>query len=69
VPEYSFTVWEHDLDKPWVVVSQEHRTVTLDDGMSFSAWAAEQWPEPRWKVELDPWQDSPAWVGSGAPRR
>lgn len=59
VPEYSFTVWEHDAERPWIVVSQEHRTVTLEDGASFHEWARQAWPSPQWNFELDPWQDGP----------
>jgi hypothetical protein len=56
VPEYRFTLVEHDTDRPWIAVSQEHRTATLDEGVDFFRWAHEQWPAPRWKVEVDPWQ-------------
>jgi len=61
VPDYSFTVTEHDPRRPWIVLSSEHRTVTLEGDTSFFAWAAEHWPAPRWRVELDPWQLAPAW--------
>jgi hypothetical protein len=54
VPVYSSTLAEHDRDLPWIVVSQEHRTVTLDDTVNFHAWAAEQWPAPQWTIELEP---------------
>jgi hypothetical protein len=59
VREYSLTLTEHDPDRPWIVRGQGRQTVGLDDGLSFFAWAAEQWPAPRWSVELDPWQLSP----------
>jgi len=52
---------EHDPERPWIVLSQDHRTVTLDDDVTFFEWAHEQWPSPRWTVELDPWQIAPAW--------
>ena len=61
VPEYGFTVTEHDVDRPWIVLGSEHRTVSLEDGVAFFAWAHGQWPAPRWSVELDPWQLTPAW--------
>jgi hypothetical protein len=61
VREYGFTVTERDPDRPWIVLDSEHRTVTLEDGVSFFEWSAEHWPAPRWTVELDPWQLSPAW--------
>lgn len=55
VRDYGFTVTEHDLDRPWTVLSREHRTVTLEDGTSFFEWAHRTWPEPPYTVELDPW--------------
>ena len=56
VREYGFTITEHNPDKPWLVLAREHRTVTLEDGVEFFTWAHEQWPAPRWTVDLDPWQ-------------
>jgi hypothetical protein len=41
------------------VVGRGQRTVQLEDGADLFSWAREQWPEPRWTVELDPWQLSP----------
>jgi hypothetical protein len=61
VPEYSFTVTEHDPDRPWIVHQSEHRTVNLSDDVSFFDWAHTQWPAPRWNVELDPWQLGTGW--------
>jgi hypothetical protein len=59
--EYRFTVTEHDQDRPWLVLGREHRTTKLADELNFFAWAHEQWPAPRWSVELDPGQLTPAW--------
>jgi len=59
--EYRFTITEHDPDRPWIVLSSEHRTIKLPDGREFFAWAREQWPAPRWSVVLDPWQFTPKW--------
>jgi hypothetical protein len=59
VPEYSYTVTEHDENQPWIVVGRSHGEVTLADDRSFFEWAAEHWPAPRWSVDLDPWQLSP----------
>jgi hypothetical protein len=59
VCEYGFTVTEHDPERPWIVLARAHRTITLDDEASFFEWAAENWPAPRWTVELDPWQLAP----------
>ena len=60
--EYGFTITEHDPDRPWMVLASEHRTIKLPDGLDFFAWAHEQWPAPRWSVELDPWQLAPSWA-------
>ena len=54
--QYEFTLTEHDAARPWIVVRQEHRTVTLDAGLNFFEWAHSQWPAPRWTVELDKWE-------------
>jgi hypothetical protein len=59
VREYGFTITEHDPDRPWMVLSSEHRTIKLPDGMDFFGWAREQWPAPRWSVQVDPWELSP----------
>ncbi len=61
MPSFAFTVTEHDPDRPWIVRSQDHCTVTLDDNVKFFEWAAEQFPAPRWTVELDPFQLGPDW--------
>lgn len=58
--EYGYTVTEHDPDRPWIVRDQRHETVRLDAGMSFFKWAAGQYPQDRFTVELDPWELSPA---------
>ena len=59
VRRYSFTLVEYDAQKPWIVVATERRTAELDDGVSFSAWAREHWPEERYSVALDPWEEWP----------
>jgi hypothetical protein len=56
LPDYSFTRTEHDPVRPWIVRGSERRTIALDDGQSVFDWASERWPEPRWTVDLDPWQ-------------
>jgi hypothetical protein len=61
MPQFSFTLTEHDADRPWIVRGRKHRTVELDDGVSFFEWATRRWPTPRWTVELDPWQLGSAW--------
>jgi hypothetical protein len=64
VPGYSFTLTEHDADRPWIVVNQEHLTAALEERVNFFEWANERWPAPQWRVELDPWQLG----GTRAPR-
>jgi hypothetical protein len=61
--EYGFTITEHDPDRPWIVLAIERRTVKLPDGRDFFAWVHEQWPAPRWSVELDPWELGPRAAG------
>jgi hypothetical protein len=56
VPEWSYTVTEHDPEQPWLVIGREPHAVTLDADENFFVWAHERWPEPRWSVELDPFQ-------------
>jgi hypothetical protein len=55
---YSFTVTEHQPDKPWLVLGQERRIVELEDGENFFMWAHRAWPEPRFTVQLDPYQET-----------
>jgi len=61
VREYGHTITEHDADRPWIVLSSEHRTITLPDGLAFFSGAREQWPSARWTVQLDPFQLGPRW--------
>jgi hypothetical protein len=37
VPEFSFTVTEHDPTRPWIVLAREHQTVKLD-ASNFFDW-------------------------------
>jgi len=55
-----FLSLEYDPVRPWIVVGDiRHLTVELEDGASFSDWAAREWPIPRYEVQADPWQTSP----------
>jgi hypothetical protein len=54
--EYGYTLTEHDPTRPWIVVASERQTVKLEDGTNFFEWAHQEWPAPRWSVELDPGQ-------------
>ena len=56
VHSFSFTVTEHDPDRPWIVTGVEQRTVELEDDVEFFGWAAERWPAKRFTVQLDPWE-------------
>ena len=56
VRSFSFTVTEHDPDRPWIVTGVERRTVELEDDVDFFAWAAQRWPAERFTVQLGPWE-------------
>jgi hypothetical protein len=54
VAEFTYTVFEHDPQQPWIVRGEtQHLTVQLDRAADFPAWAAERWPSPRFTAELD----------------
>ena len=40
MPEFGFTITEHDPGRPWIVTGREHQTVRLDAGISFFDWAS-----------------------------
>jgi hypothetical protein len=61
MPEYSFTLREHDPERPWVVLGRERHAALLEDGQNFFDWAHERWPSSRFRVELDPGQLTQAW--------
>lgn len=44
-----------------MVLSREHRTIKLPDGLEFFGWGRDHWPAPQWSTELDPWQFAPKW--------
>jgi hypothetical protein len=54
---YTYTLTEHDADRPWLVVGHEHRSVELEDVTNFFEWAHRAWPAPRFTVQLDPYQE------------
>jgi hypothetical protein len=56
MPEYGFTLSEHDPERPWIVRSIAQETVALPDGTDFGEWAREHYPAPRFSVQQDPWQ-------------
>ncbi|MGI8714330.1 MAG: hypothetical protein ACR2NR_14370 [Solirubrobacteraceae bacterium] len=53
---YSFTVTEHDPERPWIIVGSGRHAIELEDDVQFFVWAREQWPAARFTVQLDPWQ-------------
>jgi hypothetical protein len=63
MPDFSYRVTEFDPERPWIVVGTSHGQVTLAYEASFFAWAHENWPAPRWSVELDPYELAP-WLRS-----
>jgi hypothetical protein len=46
MPEYRYTVTEHDPERPWIVRGSSHEEVALPDDSSFFEWAQEHWPAP-----------------------
>jgi hypothetical protein len=58
VTEFRFTVFEHDPNRPWLVLGPtKHLTVELERAGDFPAWASEHWPGDRYTAELDPGQE------------
>ena len=54
---WTYTLTEHQPDKPWLVVSVKRgMTIELEDGANFFEWSHQQWPADRYSVELDPYQ-------------
>lgn len=57
MPTYSYTVAEHDPDRPWIVVGEiRHLSVELGTSINFFEWAGQEWPGPHYAVQLDPYQ-------------
>jgi hypothetical protein len=54
---WSYTAFEHDRDRPWIVTGTRRGTAELDENQNFWEWASEHWPAPRFRVELDPGQE------------
>ena len=51
-----YVLFERDPAKPWLVIDVSHRTIELPNVGEFADWARQQWPSPRYTVELDPGQ-------------
>jgi len=57
VRTYSYTLTEHNPDKPWLIVRvRTQMKVELEEGRNFFEWAREHWPANLYTVELDPYQ-------------
>jgi hypothetical protein len=57
VPTYSYTLTEHNPEKPWLIVSvRRQMEIDLPDVHSFWDWAHQVWPTKRFTVQLDPGQ-------------
>lgn len=56
---WRYSVTEYDPERSWVVVSTRRgMTVELNDDVPFWDWAFEEWPTPRYKVELEPYEQA-----------
>jgi hypothetical protein len=55
VCECGYTVAEHHIERPWIVLDQRHETVELEDGTTFYEWAASYYAHHCYTVQLDPW--------------
>ena len=42
--EYGYTLIEYDPERPWIMIRQGHRTVTLDAGLNFFEWPTNSGP-------------------------
>jgi hypothetical protein len=49
-----FTLTEYDPDRPWIVRVTGRHVIELPDDEDFAVWAADRWPDQRFRVELDP---------------
>jgi hypothetical protein len=65
MPEFRYARAEYDPHRPWLVVGEiRHLTVELEDDETFTAWAAREWPRPRFRVTLEPGALAP-WQSPG----
>ena len=60
VHEYGFMITSTTLERPWLVLSSEHRTTKLPDGQDFSRGRTSTGRRLQWNIELDPWQLTPS---------
>jgi hypothetical protein len=59
VPAFSYSLTTYDPDRPWIVLSREHRVIELPEGADFVVWARETYPGDATMVELDPQTQQP----------
>ena len=51
---WTYTLTEHEPDKPWLVVSvRRGMTVELEDHADFFEWSQQQWSSDCYLVELE----------------
>jgi hypothetical protein len=60
---HGYRLIEYDALRPWIVLSQQHRTAELPDGVDFDRWARQRFPDDRFRVLPDEppgrWPPSP----------
>jgi hypothetical protein len=52
--EYRYRLVIYELERPWVAVSSEIRSVELDDDEPFTRWAARTYPADHFRVIPQP---------------
>ena len=50
MPTYCYRLVEYDVDRPWIALANEQRTVDLPDDQDFDEWARRQFPGDRFRV-------------------
>jgi hypothetical protein len=50
---HGYRLIEYDALRPWIVLSQQHRTVELPEGVDFDRWARRRFPDDRFRVLPD----------------
>ena len=47
---YHYQLVEYDTLRPWVVLSQQRRTIDLPNEADFDRWARQRFPDDRFRV-------------------
>jgi hypothetical protein len=50
VRSYTFTVFTHDDNRPWVILGSERRMIELEDQAAFTNWAQHTYPRDRFSL-------------------